>query len=94
MSSVHTTRFGECACCGVVGPLTSRGLSRSCHRRYQRVGELGEWPTRDELIEEDIRMVVATGVSYQVVAARCGVAERTVLRVVSRWGAAGWEAAA
>lgn len=78
------SRYGECACCGAVGPLSGRGLVRHCQRRYQAADLLDEWPTERELVEEDVRMVLATGVPYRVVAARCGVSERRVLRILAR----------
>ena len=79
------SRYGECACCGREGHLNGRGLLRRCANRHRADGRLEEWPTERELIEEDIRMVLATGVEYAVVAARCGVTPRTVCRVVARW---------
>lgn len=80
-----SARYGECACCGTEGPLTGRGLVRPCERRYRAEGTLGEWPTERELVEEDVRQVLATGVPYPVVAARCGISTRRVCRVVARW---------
>lgn len=78
-------RYGECACCGTEGPLTGRGLVPRCEYWYRTTGQLGEWPTDRELVEEDVRMVLATGVEYAVVAARCGITKRTVCRIVARW---------
>ncbi|MGW5879769.1 helix-turn-helix domain-containing protein [Nocardiopsis terrae] len=55
------------------------------HRRYRVQGTLGDWPTEAELVEEDVRMVLATGAPYTVVAARCGISTRRVNRIVARW---------
>lgn len=84
MSARYPARYGECACCGQDGTLTGRGLRRSCERRIRAAGELAEWPTGRSLMEADVRMVLATGAPYRVVAARCGVTEQTVVRIVAR----------
>ncbi|GAA2046731.1 hypothetical protein GCM10009800_38040 [Nocardiopsis rhodophaea] len=61
----------------------------SCHRREQRAGRLGEWPTSRELLEEDVVMVVGEGASCADAARRCGVAEETVRRILRRVRSAG-----
>lgn len=89
MNPPTQVRWGVCACCETWGRLGTRGLIPECTARWRDAGRLGEWPTRAELVEQDVLMVLATGVPYQVVADRCGVTHRQVCRVVARLRARG-----